>query len=210
MNKLITPHFSLADWYFTPGVGWMTDNTQYVSPPTAVTIYQASTTQRRRIYLGDTLGLCIPEGRLATYHRYFSNSYKTMVLTWRCQSYTDIEMSDNSYYCRLFGDTYRIAKKVAGTETVFVLGDLPYARQIQTWERFRISWWLALNEEFSTVLRMLLEQEHDGEWVELPLATDTTPSWSESETNRVGIHIASRGFPGSQTHLDDTEVWRKT
>ncbi len=210
MNKLTKRHFSLADWYFQPEIDWLITDTHYLSSPSSLTIWRVTGAHSGTVFLKDALGKCIANGRLIINHFWQSTMYRTLWLIFRAQEYTTTDFPLNSYYVRLFVNDYFLYRNVAGDRITLASGALPHLRVDDTWEAYRLTWWIYIDEFLVVNLRVVFEQRHAGEWVEVFTHDDPDPQFSDSEFNRVAVRFDS--FPNltMTAHIDDTEVWKKT
>jgi hypothetical protein len=183
-----------GDWDFQ-NAGWTIDNTTYVSSPSSYKEAAGYTTLSRR-----TNCQVLPQGRIITNFR-ASNTARYLHLS--CRNQAALGTADML-------NTYAVIRALAGSNAQarrFVDGSYAWtadigavdALSINTWYKFRITWW---NDWGS--LRFRLERWVTDAWVQEGIdVSDPANTWATSGVNRVGF--ASGG--SASVWQDDTEIW---
>lgn len=210
MDKLIK--HSLSDWDINPGTCLNISTDFAVSSPSSLKYGgQGYLGGFDWIFLKEALGKSIPEGRLIWWDlwKYTSgaNSYADFLTQALPPSPYNIPEDGYSIYhyyqyFRLYKYTGGSGAKVKQTVPTITLNQ-------QTWYHFRLTWFRFTSADFAVTLRITLELEISGEWVEQLSYDKSPPPWDGTATNLVGYSCWSRN--NDNTHyIDDTEIWEKT
>lgn len=194
-SKLLPLHHSVGDWDKL-GTYWRLDENHYISPPTSLFFYYEET-KAFLCRLPDSL--CLPVGRLVGYFRY--GYIVTYSFTFRNQAPLGTANISNTYMLASSGYLRMdFGKRVADVYTL--LGQWPVSWGLETWYRYRLTWWNAYNPQNVLSLAVQLEREEDGVWVDKGILYDTDNLWADSDVNRVGLT-----HPPGSIWFDDTEIW---
>ncbi|MBA7687031.1 hypothetical protein ES703_95491 [subsurface metagenome] len=211
MSNLIRKiHHSLADWDYRVGAKLELSSDRYISPPTSLrTQNLASGSQIESIYLGDILGLNIPEGRMITYYRRDGIYGSRFYFMFRCQDKKYTDLPDDCYYFLSLGSSFILYRREAGSDTEVHREGLDPILRVGQWYRFRITWYQYIEEDLHKYLHSIVEREEAGVFVEVFNWKDEINMWADSPTNRLGFQLEARPDP-NYIWIDDTGIWQRT
>lgn len=181
-----------SDWDFS-GAGWTIETAQYVSSPSS--IYSAA-----GLYLLCRKSTCqvLPEGQFVTWLRRATTA-AGLYAFFRNQTALGSAGYQNTYaVIRSLGAGNAILRRFnSGTPTdVGIFGSLG-ALSINTWYKFRVTWWRNWGK-----LRVRLERWTGSAWQqEGSDVEDATNQWDTSSVNRVGFSMQGSDY------WDDTEIY---
>ncbi|MBA7692610.1 hypothetical protein ES703_101177 [subsurface metagenome] len=84
----------------------------------------------------------------------------------------------------------------------YAVGTWPVVVTLDTWERWRISWFNAVDLQNNDATAIQLERFEAGAWVDYGILYDTTEPFKDSDRNRVGIRLLY-----ALNWVDDFEIW---
>lgn len=202
-------HHSLADWDYRVGARLELAADKFISAPTALrTQALASGYQDEKVYLGDTLGHNIPEGRYLTYYYDKGEFTFQYLFLLRCQDISYTGYPDDCYYIVFTDDNTILYRREGGVNTILKNQVNPFELLRNKWYHFRVTWYQYIEEDLHKYLRTIVEVKVAGEWVELLSWNDELNKWADSDINRVGFGIRAEEHPYYRW-MDNTEVWER-
>jgi len=203
-------HHSLGDWDFEAGHFYFLDNTEYVSSPTSLcTPLSTPATTYFYVFLKDTLGKNIPNGRFITDWR-FTGFVDRMEIYLRQQPPFVHRGTEDGYVVLVnpVAGHWRISRYTGGTGGIENTESLT-SLVVDTWYKIKLDFYEYLNADLNYILRIELFVEIDGEWVSQGHWDDSTPLFSDSEDNRLGFALRAYQV-GAFAWVEDTQIWEKT
>jgi hypothetical protein len=200
-------HHSLTDWDYSTPAPYVTE-AQFVSSPTSLAARYEPPFNRQgwaMCNLADTL--CLPQGRLVTWYR--APGYHPVSFLFRSQFNPSEEKNDpfyNAYEVKIQTSVWMIYRYENGVLTGLGEGNIPNPFNLNEWAHLRVTWY---NWQFGigeSLLRIIIEEEVDGEWVQQAYVDDDANLFAESEDNRVGFQVIHANL-AEPTCIDDSEVW---
>lgn len=209
MDKLIPIHYSLSDWDFSAPSKWQLITDRFVSAPTALSrLLDEILPTFGVFFLGDALGLNIPEGRIV--HQFWRQIILIQQLHYyfRVQAKNGDNIPDDCYYIYLYGNVHTLTYRLGGVNQWSHEHNCPDGIPQNQWTQLRLTWFTFINEFLNTVFRVVFEIKVDGVWKEQWHDDSEENAWADSAANRVGFaHYNS--FGGYYFIQDDTEIWEK-
>jgi len=187
-----------GNWTFSTQ-NWDLDPSQYVSPPKSL----RHTADARTTVISDFDGtFCLPQGGIISWLRRskFGTGDLRLGLCFRNQSQAFQSSWLNGYRIR-FDDSPTILLLRCVDGVITVLGTWSDPFPINTWRRYRLTWWNGYNPDAQIALVVRL-QPWDGEaWLPGSLLYDTLNNWADSTINRVGLYMGIK-----YCWADDTQI----
>lgn len=188
-------YHSVADWDFgTPN--WELSAVHFVSPPTALR-GRPGNLQWCLCRVAGSLNL--PQGRIV-----FS-AYNTGV--WGpvlnvCHQSLIGDATIRHRYEILFFQHQNCSCGAYTPGGDYGVGNWPVRLTLNTWERWRVSWYNAVDLQNNDATAIELERLEAGVWVDYGILYDTNEPFKDSDRNRVGIRLLYVG-----NWIDDVEIW---
>lgn len=200
---------SLADWDFNTDTQLNISSDHFVSYPTSLKAGGVGYTPKwNYVFLKSTLAPNVKDGRIIYYHYPTDTFTLTGPPFFRAQALPPETRPDNCYYILLNNASVNIYKRTAGVSVLKATGAHTQALDYYTWTQWRVTWWEFIGPELQPILRIIIDRQIAGEWVQQLLWDDTDPSWGDSAVNLVGFCPYSRNTDTTEW-MDDTEVWEK-
>jgi len=182
-----------SDWDFQ-GTTWAITTAQYVSAPSSLTATGGLSILSRRADCQ-----VLPQGQIVTQFRGHSTDY--LHLFCRNQAALGLANYENCYQLMRISTGASASCVVRRRESGSVVWEVSLgtldALSIDTWYKFRFTWW----NDWGKV-RFRLERWVTDAWVQEGVdVEDPTNKWATSSINRVGLYPTS-----SQIWYDDTEI----
>lgn len=204
MSSIFKSHKSLTDWDFMPDHIHYLSPLHYISAPTALYNEGApGAGPHLPVLCRDEKTLCLPTGRLAS-HFYCEDYPRIQGFSFRNQSPPgEVEVA-NGYYVWFTYLTWQL--NLVLEHVGYTLASFDYETLADRWYHRAVSWQTAGDPEHLNYLEVIVEQEIDGKWENLPGRWyHPLNYWKESELNRCGLLL-----PRDQDWfncVDDTEIF---
>lgn len=195
MLYLPLQHHSTTDWDFSAAT-WQLSTAQFISPPSSLRAVSGVMNILSKL----EAAYCVPAGRKVSYIRQHGGSYNNGFIfrvqrpsgsAWVMSRYVVWQTAINRWGFGRYVNT-----------TFTTLGEWVILVPIDTWHRFRVTWWTGEDEEGHPALCVKLEREEDSIWVDYGNRYDTANMWADSQVNRLGICLYA-----TDSFFDDTEIW---
>ena len=209
MDKLILPtrerikvHHSLTDWDWGAIVHDL-DTAIYVTAPSSLHT-QAANWANAAILCRHEDTVNLPEGRIETWKR-ASTTYTNFCFTFRHQAAVGTVDRQNCYtlVCKAPDNNWQLYRYNNGDSTGFGY-NTKIVESYNTWYHCRVTWW-----EEALTLRVMLEYEIDGEWVQQGIIEEDPDNWwGATGRARVGFSL----YSGATRHqwIDDTDLYTRS
>lgn len=209
LDKLIPIHHSLEDWDYQAdrGLGIATD--QYISSPSSLKEQAVDFPGAENVwvYLKAAVRQKIESGRFITYHRAHHDLYERLFVFFWSQAVPINSDTLDCYRIHFFRQDIKLEKVVDGISTTLETVARDYEWNIDTWYRYRVTWFTFIQADLTTALRVIVDIEQASAWVEKMTFDISDPLWLASDTKLTGFFIY--GSDTSPSHIDDTEIWEK-
>ena len=210
MDFLKLKHHSLSDWDFKSGVGFHLNTARFISTPTSLSRPQTTTQGLWGwFYLKAAVKQNLPQGRWLNYYQVNHTTGRNMQIHFRVQALPTNEFPLNCYIIEVTGATWYLVRRLNGSDTTLFSGSLTYTWNTDQWYYHRLTFYEYLNASLDPILRVIFETEIAGSWVEQCNKDISSPLWSGSATNLIGMHVIGAA-PTDRIWTDDTEVWEAT
>ncbi len=188
-------HHSVADWDFGT-VNWELSAVHFVSPPTAI---RGRPGNLQWCLSRVAASLNLPQGQIVV--SIYTPDQFGPVLNICHQSLLGDATEKHRYEIRFFSHLNCScgAYTPAGD---YGVGSWPVVVTLDTWERWRISWFNAVNLQNVDSTAIKLERLESGTWVDYGILYDTNEPFKDSDRNRVGIRLLY-----ALNWIDDLEIW---
>ena len=201
-------HHSLTDWdYPTPGPYITLE--QYISPPSCLAARYKSGVIDRQGWAVCNLSPAynIYDGRIVSYLRFTAPYQRNFCWMFRMQALPSSPTAPPSscYFYGFFPTTitlYRIGTNIASYT-------FSPALSIETWYRFRATWWQYLQPDMTKMCRHTLEFETSTGWIKIIDKGESINSFATSSINKIGF-IVQHNSIDKDCCLDNTELWKRT
>lgn len=209
MVKLIPVHHSPADWNFQSGVGFAIDAERFVSPPSALRRPTGSGQGSTGLLtLKESTSGNLKDGRLTTYRLHEHNTYGHFWLFMRAQTQPTNELPPNCYFFYNLHSTLELWRRVWGANSGLTAIAFDPPQSINTWYRWRYTWYTWLDASLNPVLRFQAERQEAGIWKLWLQYDEPNPRWQDSAINLIGMQLG--GYTAiTQFWIDDTEIFTR-
>ncbi len=188
-------HHSASDWDFSDA-DWTLDPEMYISAPKSLKI---TNNGHKSVLCRYPTTRVLPEGQIITWLRQTAPG-RAAGVSFRNQAALGTASFLDAYAILCTDEhswsSYRIN---AGAPTN--LGDWDIVTDLDTWYKYRFTWFIDLTEEEETALFLRLERWEADEWVNYGAWHDTVNQWAASEINRCGLKCYY-----ANDRYDDTEI----
>jgi len=200
---------SLADWDFQPGQGLGIGTDQYVSSPSSLQeqLVDVPGKEIAWVFLKSSIRQKIQEGRFITYHRTTHAIWQDWFVYFWTQAKPINRFPANTYFIRFLTADITLGYMLNDAWNSIKVMPRDYEWNINTWYRYRVTWFTFLDASLETALKVIVDIEQAGEWVEKMNYNITDPLWLASDTKLVGFDF--RGSDTSPSWIDDTEIWER-
>lgn len=192
-------HHSITDWDWQGGVaGRSLDPTVFISPPSSLRMYYATTYPQYSILCRDLLVRNLPQGEI----RMWRKGHRTDVgpACFRNQNALGTANFSPGYSIKLGLPNCQILRDIT------IIGTLPITVVIDVWEHWRVRWYNSEDGAGNPALAIEIYKEVAGAWVsQIGTFYDTQNKYKDSAINRVGFR--THAAFGSAENYDDTEIW---
>lgn len=210
MGLVVPAHHSLADWNFQAGVGFAISSARFVSSPSALRRpTDATQGSLGRFALKESISGNLLDGRFITFILFEHIALSDFRVYARSQTSPHLANPPNTYYFTLRPDRVIFSKRVANVEGWLADGLFFPTLTINTWRRFRLTWYTWLDAALEPTLRVIAEHEQAGTWVHIFTHDIASPLWQTSLTNLTGMELMG---PDDlrQNWVDDTMVYKRS
>lgn len=209
MDTLIPVHHSLTDWLFETGKNWFISTVKFVSSPSSLARPNAFyTTIDGHFALKEAVSGNLKDGRAITYFHAERTDIRQLRCIVRAQTSPHLGMPSNCYMFTATQAVGRLTRVVSGSSNTLKEVATPFVWNINTWYRFRFTWYTFFSPSLETTLRLIIEYELAGTWTPWLSYDEANPQWEASATNLLGFW-SSNGNTDSRTFWDDTLVYKR-